>query len=450
TAARIAALDPAIVACCAKQNSARSRGDFVCAERTATKCSRSATERPGRPGGGHPCAREARLGCWAALGLGVLETKRLLLLLGLEMLLDSRAMRFAGALAPFAFSLVDAGLGLPVAVGAVLSLRRQQVRDCQWSKRRGLRRVAALLAVGLLLNVLTLLLIGGKVNPEVDSLRDAFGAAMRLYARNASYKLLVDELQLGLRCCGASSYADWLSVDWQVPSDVARGGHGDTEDERGVPYSCCDKRAALPCAHADVREEADVKTLNGPGCASALGRMLLKIAVVGYTMTSLVACTQLLLLFFAVRVGARFHSLALDGAFSVLALVQILVKAVPGICSSDTSRWRAPRQPAGLLVDSSSDECSPRCGHGRHTGAPNVLEPRKFYASDTSRWSSGQSVCTTSCSSDSWSSSSSSSHAGLTSSPSCAPETSDRAGMTSSASDRVQRQLPDNQLELDE
>lgn len=71
---------------------------------------------------------ETKFGCWAAVSLTVLEIKRLLLLT-LEMLVNSRAIRFAGALMPIIFTFVDVGLGFPVAIAAVYAIRKY-VRVC--------------------------------------------------------------------------------------------------------------------------------------------------------------------------------------------------------------------------------------------------------------------------------------------------------------------------------
>lgn len=71
----------------------------------------------------HYCNWETKFGCCAAVSLSVLEIKRFALLT-LEMLTDSKPIRFAGALVPVLLSFCDAGLGFPVAIATVYAIKK--------------------------------------------------------------------------------------------------------------------------------------------------------------------------------------------------------------------------------------------------------------------------------------------------------------------------------------
>ncbi|XP_014226460.1 uncharacterized protein LOC106652180 [Trichogramma pretiosum] len=274
---------------------------------------------------------ETRLGHGAALSLSILEIKRLLLL-SLEMLIDSRPVRFAGALAPLLVSFCDVGLGFPVAVATLYALRRRRSScgddDDDDSAKDRLRRRICMLCLCVTLNVVTLVLIAVHVDTDASSLEKVFRMSMKFYAQEASHKLAVDDLQLDLECCGFSSYSDWFGVDWQEkigtmyyadseeeddypPAAAVDDGAIELEDEqtqrmdfqtvvdRGVPYSCCAKWILVPCAPASP---IDPRTLNQGGCAAAIAAVMLRLAVVGYLVTALVIFSQILLVLLLCRI----------------------------------------------------------------------------------------------------------------------------------------------------
>ncbi|XP_031785166.1 CD63 antigen isoform X4 [Nasonia vitripennis] len=298
---------------------------------------------------------ETRFGCWAAVSLTVLEVKRLLLLT-LEMLLNSRAIRFAGALMPIIFTFVDVGLGFPAAVAAVYAIRQHKVRPCQPKIKRALRRVLLSLTVCAILNVATLALIGLYVNGNASLVEKMLRASMKAYAKNAYYKVSIDELQLDLQCCGFSSYSDWFVLDWQVNVDYADSDEGEPVNEESVPFSCCDRRAMMPCIHMEMRA-SDERTVNARGCADIISRILFKIAVVGYTMTALIVSTQILMIVFFVR---------------------IIQRVLPEICPSDCSCWESTCQLNAPIINcrcfSSSDSDSETSSCERLTSSPSFSE----------------------------------------------------------------------------
>ncbi|XP_014218495.1 CD63 antigen-like [Copidosoma floridanum] len=342
---------------------------------------------------------ETRFGCCAAVSLSVLEVKRLLLLT-LEMLMDSRPIRFAGALVPIVLSFADSGLGFPIAIATLYAIRRHQARPCY--PKQGLRRVALLLMVCVVLNVVTVWLIAGRVNVRTESLRDAFRAAMRLYTTRASYKLALDELQLDLECCGSLAYTDWFAFDWQVSSDYDEP-EALEYGERSVPFSCCRRRTMLPCAHTDMRRDS-TRTINCRGCALVIGRLLLRVVIIGYSMTGLIIATQIVI---------------------VLLLIKIIRKVIPGICPSECSCCESDflMNGANTSCSSSSDDCSPsprKSGSYQRYGKKlkTLVKPRKFCRRPTRVKGCKSAILGQSVTSSPWTSDSS---GPLTSSPSCEP-----------------------------
>lgn len=87
----------------------------------------------------------------------------------------------------------------------------------------------------------------------------------------------------------------------KVNVDYADMEDGESVNEQSVPFSCCNRRAMMPCIHVGMRG-SDERTVNGRGCADIISRILFKITVVGYTMTGLIIGTQILMIIFFVRV----------------------------------------------------------------------------------------------------------------------------------------------------
>ncbi|OXU29679.1 hypothetical protein TSAR_007865 [Trichomalopsis sarcophagae] len=348
---------------------------------------------------------ETRFGCWAAMSLTVLEVKRLLLLT-LEMLVNSRAIRFAGALMPIIFAFVDVGLGFPAAVAAVYAIRKHKVRPCQPKIKRALRRVLLSLTVCSILNVATVALIGLYVNGNASLIEKMFRASMKAYAKNAYYKVSIDELQLDLQCCGFSSYSDWFAIDWQLDYDDS--DEGEPVNEQSVPFSCCNRRAMMPCIHMEMGA-SDERTVNARGCADIISRILFKIALVGYTMTGLIVSTQILMIVFFVR---------------------IIQRVLPEICPSDCSCWESTCQLKAPIINYSSDDCT--------SASPEKHVPEKRQSRNVVKWKTS-SRCFSSSDSDS----ETSSCERLTSSPSFSELADRRVGLASiEPSAQQQHRLP--------
>lgn len=75
---------------------------------------------------------ETRFGSGAAVSLTVLEVKRLLLLT-IEILVNSRAIRFSGAMIPVLMSFVDVALGFPIAIAAVHAFRKYTLSSSSYN-----------------------------------------------------------------------------------------------------------------------------------------------------------------------------------------------------------------------------------------------------------------------------------------------------------------------------
>lgn len=71
--------------------------------------------------------------------------------------------------------------------------------------------------------------------------------------------------------------------------------------DRGVPFSCCNLRAMLPCEHMEILDE-DVRTINTNGCAEVVSPILLRIVIVGYVMTSTLVIIQVFLAYLLTKV----------------------------------------------------------------------------------------------------------------------------------------------------
>ncbi|XP_074087393.1 rod outer segment membrane protein 1 [Macrotis lagotis] len=140
-------------------------------------------------------------------------------------------------------------------------------------------------------------------------------------------KRLMDELQLGFRCCGRHGYKDWFTVQW-VSSRYLDPNDQDVIDQiqsnveglyliDGVPFSCCNPHSPWPClqtqlsrAQAHPLSEARQPSLNlwARGCHGELQRHLRGLsgslaAVLGVTF----------LLQVSLLLGLRYLQTALEG-----------------------------------------------------------------------------------------------------------------------------------------
>ncbi|KAM4030447.1 tetraspanin-10 [Anomaloglossus baeobatrachus] len=65
-----------------------------------------------------------------------------------------------------------------------------------------------------------------------DSMKGTMLVAMKRYQDDSDLKFILDEIQLGMECCGAQSYQDWTS---NLYFNCSSPG----VNSCGVPYSCC-------------------------------------------------------------------------------------------------------------------------------------------------------------------------------------------------------------------
>ncbi|XP_076382922.1 uncharacterized protein LOC117221206 isoform X2 [Megalopta genalis] len=237
------------------------------------------------------CGWEVRFGYGVAVTLAIFEAKRFFMLI-LEIFAEWQIIRFAGGLQPVVFTLVNVSVGLPTALITVRSIRDRKVPRCCAETRRSLKCLLIAIAICAILNAATLVSIGYHISVRQESLIDIFNNSMRLYVSTASYKYAIDEIQFIFQCCGHTSYADWFQFDWQGVDYASReemAAQSRISDEeyrdRGVPFSCCDLRAMLPCEHTEIQGN-DVKTINTNGCAQVMSPVLLRIVIVAYVMTS--------------------------------------------------------------------------------------------------------------------------------------------------------------------
>ncbi|KAJ8670247.1 hypothetical protein QAD02_001506 [Eretmocerus hayati] len=274
----------------------------------------------------------SRIGCCAALSLGILELKRLLLL-SVELVLEAHPLSFVGALPPLIASFADAGLGLPIALAALIAIRRHHTRPCYPKTKPALRRISLGLLICMVLNVGTLVLLWYSVSVSTETLKTALRTSMELYASRASAKNIIDEIQLELQCCGFSSYVDWFAFDWQVSETTEDEMAMDEYGVRSVPYSCCNRQTLSPCLHTDMSRD-DARTVNVRGCAAILATILVKVAIVGYSMTGLIIFTQIVV---------------------IVILIRIIRRIIPEICSSKCTCWES-------TCSSDANECMMKFG----------------------------------------------------------------------------------------
>lgn len=90
-------------------------------------------------------------------------------------------------------------------------------------------------------------------------------------------------------------------VDYASREEMAEQNRISDEDYRslGVPFSCCNLRAAAPCMHLEMTDD---KTINVNGCAEVISPILLRIVIVAYVMTITLIIIQMLLAFLITRV----------------------------------------------------------------------------------------------------------------------------------------------------
>ncbi|XP_026339684.1 tetraspanin-10 [Ursus americanus] len=111
--------------------------------------------------------------------------------------------------------------------------------------------------------------------PLQDGLESTLRAAITHYQDDPDLHFLIDQVQLGLQCCGVSSYRDWTwNLDFNCSSPAAQAC--------SLPASCClspgeDGAAANdPCGFGapGLDEGAALRRVHLGGCGPALRRWL--------------------------------------------------------------------------------------------------------------------------------------------------------------------------------
>ncbi|KYQ53848.1 hypothetical protein ALC60_07207 [Trachymyrmex zeteki] len=261
------------------------------------------------------CEWEVKFGYGVAFTLAIFEAKRLLVI-ALEIFAEWQVIRIAGGFQPVVLALVDVALGLPCALITVRAIRRRK-SNLHSKTRQVLKCLLIMIITCIAMNTTTLALIGYHISVRQETLIDIFNASMHLYATAASHKYAIDEIQFVLQCCGHSSY----KVDYASREEMAQQNRISDEDYRGlgVPFSCCNLRAAAPCMHLEMTDD---KTINVNGCVEIISPILLRIVIVAYVMTITLIIIQVLLAFLITRVySLKCKNTDLDVAES--ALVQI-------------------------------------------------------------------------------------------------------------------------------
>ncbi|XP_028044956.2 uncharacterized protein LOC105838909 [Monomorium pharaonis] len=294
------------------------------------------------------CGWEVKFGYSVAFTLAVFEAKRLLVL-ALEIFAEWQVIRIAGGFQPVALTLADVTLGLPCALITVRTIRRRK-SNFRPQTRQILKCLLIMIIVCTVMNTTTLALIGCHISVRQETLINIFNASMHLYATAASYKYAIDEIQFVLQCCGHSSYTDWFLFDWQKVDyasreEMAEQDRISDEDYRGfgVPFSCCNLRAAAPCMHLEMTND---KTINVNGCAEVIRPILLRIVIVACIMTVTVIIIQVLLAFLITRMVCRFVPLPTSfprvrcsaAPFSIMNTSSRIY--VPRLFSHKKSSWR--------------------------------------------------------------------------------------------------------------
>lgn len=119
--------------------------------------------------------------------------------------------------------------------------------------------VAAILHLSATILTVVSLIVG--VHTGADFLK-----LMRSYHTKLSAKVLIDNIQFLLQCCGAYSYKDWFeSNDEAYPCHDILVRNSIEVDE--VPFSCCRKFSNSSCSFRNVQGS---ETINTRGCGLKL------------------------------------------------------------------------------------------------------------------------------------------------------------------------------------
>ncbi|XP_046619783.1 uncharacterized protein LOC124304969 isoform X1 [Neodiprion virginianus] len=266
-------------------------------------------EKPREAAASCECGWEVETGHAIAVGLGILEGKRLFLL-AVGIFAEWNVIRFAGGLVPLILTVVSACLGGPAAFATVFAIQKRR-RDPRYRCLKGLLKclsIAVLFCA--LMNAAVIATFGAYLNIRREDIAGVFNASMMLYAEESSHKTTIDQLQFTLQCCGHAGYSDWIAFDWQKADYASRDEMSSQrrisdEDLRSmaVPFSCCRLRSMRPCFHMDFTMNAD--TINDKGCAEVLSRLVFRSAALAYCISAFLVLTQILLAILVLKIAKR-------------------------------------------------------------------------------------------------------------------------------------------------
>uniref|UniRef100_T1HLU6 Uncharacterized protein n=2 Tax=Rhodnius prolixus TaxID=13249 RepID=T1HLU6_RHOPR len=100
---------------------------------------------------------------------------------------------------------------------------------------------------------------------------------MREYLLESHWKVMIDDLQQGLQCCGFKSYEDWFKTIWipiqSVRTDLDPMNSPVKEDGSLlvpiVPHSCCNPEVRIPCLHDTLQQNDTISQWSSAGGAAS-------------------------------------------------------------------------------------------------------------------------------------------------------------------------------------
>ncbi|KAK0182008.1 hypothetical protein PV327_000182 [Microctonus hyperodae] len=246
------------------------------------------------------CDWESNIGYGIAIFLSIFEAKRLLIII-LELFINWNVIRMAGGYQPVIFSIIDIFLGFIIAIKSIITLRNIDRELLNSTCKRTLKCLLFLIIICILMNILTLVTICYNVSVKEPTLANIFNNSMNHYVIDESDKLIVDQIQFDLQCCGHSNYSDWFLIKWRIMNNVSEYDSIDGTNNWSVPFSCCSIKNFGNCANTEILKKDNINTINNQGCAGILSDIILKILCIAYAMGIIIIVTQIFLAFCLVR-----------------------------------------------------------------------------------------------------------------------------------------------------
>lgn len=124
-----------------------------------------------------------------------------------------------------------------------------------------------------------------------SAIQSSYMESMVIYNKNINKKQFIDYVQLMLQCCGATSYEDWLRINWmncRQPRKVRyllayfRNNNRTKMDtlppkiNNAVPYSCCVLHTSEPCNHNNL-VQWNTNSINTNGCGVELANFVMSL-----------------------------------------------------------------------------------------------------------------------------------------------------------------------------